>query len=84
MTTKVYNHKTRSAHSRCPRCGKIRKMWLRANEWYNKRISSMNVPGEGKICWICRIREVDPNWRPGLPIPELPNHTRFNPFGERE
>lgn len=29
----------------------------------------MNVPGEGKVCWICRIREFQPDWRPGMPLP---------------
>jgi len=56
----------------------MRKMWMRANEWSDKRVASMNVLGEGKVCWICRIREVDPDWRPGMPIPKLPGHTKFN------
>jgi hypothetical protein len=67
----------RSAHARCVRCKKVRKMWMRANEWWNVRISSMNVPGEGKVCWLCRIREVDPNWKPGMPIPEFPGMMKF-------
>ena len=62
--------KRASAHGRCPRCKKVRKLWMRANEWDEDRISSMNVAGEGKVCWICRIREVDPTWRPGMPLPE--------------
>jgi hypothetical protein len=72
----VQRHK-RKAHARCTRCGKIRKMWMRANEWSGQRISSRNVAGEGKVCWICRIREVDPNWRPGLPLPEVLNGQHF-------
>ena len=56
-------------------------MWMRANEWWppDARISSLNVPGEGKVCWICRIREVDPEWRPGLEVPELTNQSKFKP-----
>lgn len=69
----------RLAHTRCPRCKKIRKIWVRANEWDSSRVSSMNVPGEGKVCWICRIREVDPDWRPGQPMPDLPNKEKFKP-----
>jgi hypothetical protein len=41
----------------------------------------MNVAGEGKVCWICRIREVAPDWRPGDPIPEILNAGKFNPKG---
>ena len=72
--------KRSSAHGRCPRCKKLRKLFMRANEWHNGRVSSMNVKGEGKVCWICRIREVDPNWRPGKPLPEgVRNPQHFNP-----
>ena len=70
----------RPAHSRCPRCKRLRKMWMRANEWEwigRSRVSAMNVTGEGKVCWICRIREVNPDWRPGHPIPVIPNAGRF-------
>lgn len=73
------NKKRRSANSRCVRCKKVRKMWVRANAWDDNRVSSMNVPGEGKVCWICRIREVEPDWKPGMPIPELPNKGKFKP-----
>ena len=61
----------RSASARCARCKKVRKMWMRANEWdANYRVSFKNVPGEGKVCWICVIREVNPDFKPGDPIPE--------------
>jgi len=69
----------RPAHARCPRCKKLRKIFMRANEWHPDRVSSMNVSGEGKVCWICRIREIEPDWRPGMPIPDIPNRTKFNP-----
>lgn len=53
-------------------------MFLRANAWWHgSSVSSMNVPGEGKVCWICRIREIQPDWRPGMPIPEVPNARGF-------
>lgn len=72
--------KHRPAHSRCPRCKKIRRLWVNPDHWYGPRqVSSMNVPGEGKVCWICRIREVQPDWHPGMPIPELPRRTKFKP-----
>jgi hypothetical protein len=68
----------RPAHGRCPRCKKIRRLWVNPDHWYGPRqVSSMNVPGEGKVCWICRIREVQPDWHPGMPIPELPRRTKF-------
>lgn len=39
----------------------------------------MNVVGEGKVCWLCRIREVEPDWRPGMPLPNVPNQQHFRP-----
>jgi hypothetical protein len=73
----------RKENTRCPRCKKIRKIWLRANAWYHKknRVSCKNVLGEGKICWICRIREVDPDWRPGMPIPDIINSKKCSDRG---
>jgi len=60
----------RASHGRCPRCKKVRKLWMRANEWDTKgRVSSINIEGEGKVCWICRIRVVIPSWRPGMERP---------------
>jgi hypothetical protein len=44
-------------------------MWLHPNYIWGGRVFSINVKGEGKICWICRIRAVDPAWRPGKDIP---------------
>jgi len=58
---------TKRANKRCPRCKKIRKIFMRRMR--SGRVSSMNVPGEGKVCWICRIREFQPDWRPGMPLP---------------
>ena len=80
--TRTRRHRKRPEHARCPRCGKLRTMWLRANEWsWGRKIACLNVPGEGKVCWICRIREVAPDWRPGMPLPEVPNETKC---GNRE
>lgn len=45
-------------------------MWLRENCMSAFRVLAKTVPGEGKVCWICRIREVVPEWRPGMDIPE--------------
>ena len=61
----------RSAHGRCARCGKRRKMWMRPNEQRLGRTYSVSVPSEGKVCWICRLREVAPTWRPGMPRPKI-------------
>lgn len=58
------------AHGRCPRCKKVRKLWVRANECNDRRVFSRNVAGEGKVCWVCVIRETDPKWRPGKPLPK--------------
>jgi hypothetical protein len=44
-------------------------MWLHANYIWGGRVFSKSVKGEGKVCWICVIREVDPSWRPGMEIP---------------
>lgn len=61
----------RPRNRRCPRCKCIRKMWLRSNYLRPWRVlSKPGEPGEGKICWVCRIREKIPDWRPGRPIPE--------------
>lgn len=73
-----YNKKKRrSASSRCARCKKVRRMWLIANYMDYTRVSAMNIKEEGKVCWICRIREVEPDWRPGMPRPEIPNKFKF-------
>jgi len=73
--------KRRAATARCPRCKRKRRMFIRANEQFYGRVAPMNVPGEGKVCWVCRIREVDPSWRPGKPIPleKLSNPRRYKP-----
>jgi hypothetical protein len=52
-------------------------LFVRDNAWHYDRVSSMNIPGEGKICWVCRIREIVPNWRPGMPIPAMDNPMQF-------
>jgi hypothetical protein len=52
-------------------------MWLIANYMDYTRVSAMNIKEEGKVCWICRIREVEPDWRPGMPRPEIPNKFKF-------
>jgi hypothetical protein len=59
-------------------------MWLSVNWWWPGSISSMNVRGEGKVCWICRIREVQPDWRPGMPIPKIPNAQKFKAAPKEE
>ena len=69
--------KRRAAHNRCPNCKKVRKIWMRSNQMNHHRVSSINVIGQGKICWVCRIREIQPDWRPGLPIPEIPDAQKF-------
>lgn len=44
-------------------------MWVHVNAYFlGWTIKSKNVKGEGKICWICQIREIQPNWRPGVAI----------------
>jgi hypothetical protein len=57
-------------------------MWHHANRFYawlpQYSVSSMNVAGEGKVCWICRIREIVPDWRPGDEKPLVPNASKFN------
>lgn len=65
----------RSRNFRCARCKKIRRMWLRGNEALGIpeikiRVYSKHYAGEGRVCHICRIREVIPDWRPGDEIPE--------------
>lgn len=68
---------SRKAHSRCPNCKKVRKIWMRANEWCRCRVASMNIRGLGKVCWICRIRAIQPDWRPGMPVPKIPDANKF-------
>lgn len=69
--------KRRAAHDRCPNCKKVRKIWMRSNQMNHHRVSSMNITGEGKVCWVCRIRAVQSDWRPGLPIPEISDPQKF-------
>lgn len=68
----------RPEHARCPRCKKLRKLFISANRFFPCRhISSMNIASEGKICWICRIREIVPDWRPGMPKPKIDGGSQF-------
>jgi hypothetical protein len=44
---------------------------MHANIHHPGRIKSKNVRGEGKVCWLCRIRDVQPDWRPGMSRPDI-------------
>lgn len=46
----------RSMHERCPRCKKLRRKWVPANNWHEGRTRWQRRP-EGLVCWICVERE---------------------------
>jgi len=43
---------TRSKYKRCPLCKKLRKWWMRTNEWDETRTRWGYVNGT-KACWLC-------------------------------
>lgn len=69
-TTLPHKPKSHRAHLRCRKCRKIRRMRMPANWMLRDRIMPAKREGLGRICWICVIREIDPAWRPGKPLPE--------------
>ena len=63
MATSKRKRRKRSRHRRCPSCKKLRKWWMRANEWHEGRTRWGYVNGK-KACWLCIKRseeKIEPN-----------------------